>query len=82
MAKRYPHDPASAQTAPNGAIVYRSYHGAPGALIQACPVAGHTRRRSVYATNRQGDEGCTRIRGKHVRGRIVWTAAGPEFHPV
>lgn len=81
MGKRYPHDPASAQAAPNGSITYRSYRGAPGALIQACPIDGHAGRLSVYATDRQGATGCTRIRGVHVPGRITWGADGPRFTP-
>jgi len=80
MGKRFPHDPASAQHAPNGATHFTSYSGARGALIQACPVVAHGKPLTVYATDRDGGA-CTRIRGAYVAGRVEWGAAGPAFIP-
>lgn len=86
MSKRFPHDPASAQTAPNGATHWTSYSGArrpapvPGALVARCPVAGHAGRLTIYATDRAGGA-CTRVRGRYVAGALAWQADGPVFQP-
>jgi len=76
---RFPHDPTTAQRAPNGATVYASPRGARGARIDACPVVGHARPLTVYALDRDGRRGCTRIRGRYVAGDLAWTTDGPTL---
>ena len=77
MGKRFNADRATARTAPNGAVSLDGYGGAL-AQIENCPVAGHARRLTVYATDRAGNA-CTRIRGQYVRGTL---GPGPVFRPL
>lgn len=73
----------------NGAIGYRPGGPfdclGPFAKINNCPVNGYDRTYTVYATGYADSyfsiPGCTRIKGKHVKGVVLCENNSPVFHP-
>lgn len=74
---------------PNGAIGYRPGGPfdclGPYAKVKNCPVEGHSRRYTCYASSYADSffsiPANTRIRGKHIRGFFNSTPEGPVFIP-
>lgn len=87
MGQRFYANPATRQTADNGAVSF-----APGgpmdcighyAKVSNCPIDGTDVRLTCYATGYADTwfsvPACTRYRGKYVRGYFTGTETGPVF---
>lgn len=89
MGQRFYASPHDTITWPNGAVGYRPGGPmdciGPYAKVTHCPVQGHARRYTVYATGYADTAwsvpACTRIKGRHVGGYIVHKDDGPLFIP-
>jgi hypothetical protein len=89
MGQHFYASPRDTFTFPNGAVGYR--HGGafdclgPYAKVVNCPVKGHARRYTCYATGYADTyfsvPACTRIKGKHVRGYFSLNDGDIEFTP-
>lgn len=95
MDVRYLHNPASGQTAPNGAVTYYTYGEFRSiARIENCPCDDNVRR-LVYVTGEPHDAfslpAAVRVKGKWVAGFVSFDSGfstindaleGPRFHVV
>ena len=91
MSQRFYADPAHRFEFANGAVGYRPGLPfdplGPYAKVVNCPVRGHAKRLTCYATGYADTcfsiPACTRIRGKYVGGYFALDAKGGiEFRPL